>query len=152
MAAKTRSAPRRSRRKSCTSATRGAMSARSLNSPRAHRGRAAATRGGRRVFHILAPMLRRLVLLTVALALLAAAPAQARRQVPFGWLGVTADGPLVDGDDQAAEWDLLASSGAESARFGISWAAAQPQAGVAPSLAATDAVVLAAAARGVTVL
>src|SRR3954451_867231 len=96
-------------------------------------------------------MLRRPVLVSLAPVLPAAAPAEARRQVPFGWLGVTADGPLVAGDD-AAQWDLLAASGAESARVGISWAAAQPQPGAAPSLAATDAVVLAAAARGVSVL
>src|SRR4051812_7288931 len=121
MAAKTRSAPRRSRRKSCTSATRGAISARSLDSAQATGRARAATPDGRRVLHILAPMLRRLVLVSLALTLLVAAPAQARRHVPFGWLGVTADGPLVDGSDRSGEWDLLASSGAESARIGISW-------------------------------
>jgi hypothetical protein len=110
-----------------------------------------ATAGAPTVLHILAPMLRRLVLLSLAVSLLAAAPAEARRHVPFGWLGVTADGPLTDGAHDA-EWDLLAGSGAESVRVGVSWAAAQPGAGTPPDLAATDAVVLAAAARGVGVL
>jgi Glycosyl hydrolase family 53 len=98
-------------------------------------------------------MLRRLVLLSVAAALLLPATAQAKRQVPFGWLGVVADGPLTDGmADSGAEWDRLAGSGAESVRVGVRWAPAQPSAGAAPQLAAVDATVLAAAARGLTVL
>jgi hypothetical protein len=103
------------------------------------------------VFHILAPMLRRLIPLALLVCLLAAAPAQARRQVPFGWLGVTADGPLTAGghDD---EWGRLASSGAESVRVSVSWARSQPDPSVAPDLSATDRVVLDAAAHGVGVL
>src|SRR4051812_10627749 len=98
MAANTRSAPRRSRRKSCTSATRGAM--------------------GGRVYP--RRMLRRLVLLALALALLAPSSAEAKRQVPYGWLGVTADGPLTDGAHNG-EWDQLAAGGAESARIAVRW-------------------------------
>lgn len=96
-------------------------------------------------------MLRRLVLLALALPLLAASPAEAKRQVPFGWLGVTADGPLTDGSHDA-EWDQLAAGGAESARIAVRWAALQPDGAAPPDLATTDATVLAAAARGVGVL
>jgi hypothetical protein len=98
-------------------------------------------------------MLRRLVVLSFAAALLLPATAQAKRQVPFGWLGVVADGPLTDGmADSGAEWDRIAGSGAESVRVAVRWAPAQPAAGAAPQLAAVDATVLAAAARGLTVL
>jgi hypothetical protein len=98
-------------------------------------------------------MLLRLVLLSVAATLLLPSAAQARRQVPFGWLGVVADGPLTDGmADSGAEWDRLAGSGAESVRVAVRWVAVQPSAGAAPQLSAVDATVLAAAARGLTVL
>jgi hypothetical protein len=103
------------------------------------------------VFHILAPMLPRLLVLAMLLVLAAAAPAEARRQVPFGWLGVNADGPLT-GDAPAGEWDRLAGSGAESVRLAVRWNAAQPARAGALDLAGTDAAVLAAASRGLTVL
>jgi hypothetical protein len=96
-------------------------------------------------------MPRRVVLLVLAVSLLTAAPAEARRHVPYGWLGVTADGPLTDGSHDA-EWDQLAASGAESARTSVRWAALQPDGGAPPDLRTTDATVLAAAARGVGVL
>jgi hypothetical protein len=73
--------------------------------------------------------------------------------VPYGWLGVVADGPLTEtAHGSAGEWNRLAGSGAESVRVAIRWTAAQPAAGATPDLAATDAVVLAAAARGLGVL
>src|SRR6478672_920401 len=107
--------------------------------------------GAAPVFHILAPMLRRLIPLALLVCLLAAAPAQARRQVPFGWLGVTADGPLTAGghDD---EWGRLTSSGAESVRVSVSWARSQPDPSAALDLSATDQIVLDAAAHGIGVL
>jgi hypothetical protein len=97
----------------------------------------------------------RAVGVAVLLAVLAAAPAQAaKRQVPRGWLGVVADGPLMEGppDTAQTEWDLLAQSGAESVRIALRWPALQPQKGVPPNLTTTDALVLAAAQRGVRFL
>jgi hypothetical protein len=96
---------------------------------------------------------RRLAGLAVLVALLAAAPAQAaKRQVPRGWLGVVADGPLMEGLPSGPEWDLLAASGAESVRIGFHWPVIQPDATTPPDLTTTDAIVLAAAARGVRLL
>jgi hypothetical protein len=91
----------------------------------------------------------------LAALLLAAAPAQAaKRQVPRGWLGVVADGPLMEGMSAPAEaeWDLLATNGAESVRIGFHWPVIQPDAATPPDLATTDAIVLAAARRGVRLL
>jgi hypothetical protein len=99
--------------------------------------------------------LRGVVPLAVAVAVLAAAPAQAaKRQVPRGWLGVVADGPLMEGTPAPAEkeWDLLAQSGAESVRIALRWPALQPTKDAPPDLATTDALVLAAAQRGVRFL
>jgi hypothetical protein len=97
--------------------------------------------------------LRRIVPIALLVAMLTAAPAQAaKRQVPRGWLGVVADGPLMEGPPDATEWDLLAGSGAESVRVALRWPVLQPQKGVPPDLAGTDALVLAAAQRGVRFL
>jgi hypothetical protein len=85
-------------------------------------------------------------------ALLLAAPAQAR-SVPRGWLGVQADGPLTEaGNPFASEWSLMAASGAESVRAAFDWRAAQPAAGGPIDFTPMDAVVAAAAARGLPVL
>src|SRR5687767_7195732 len=100
-------------------------------------------------------MLRRVLPLAVLIAVLAAAPASAaKREVPRGWLGMVVDGPLMEGaaGTPEAEWDLLAQSGAESVRVAFRWPALQPVAGKAPDLAATDALALAAARRGVQLL
>jgi hypothetical protein len=81
-----------------------------------------------------------------------AAPASAR-EVPRGWLGVQADGPLTaPGNPYAGEWDLMASSGVETVRTAFDWRAAQPVEGGPISFAETDAVVVAAAARRLPVL
>ena len=110
----------------------------------------------------------RTALLVAAVALLAAVPAQAaERRVPPGWLGVTADGPLGAAD--TGEWDRMATSGVESVRIAVRWnelqpypsAAAVPPAeavrfrdagGVPTDFAATDALVAAAAQRGLAIL
>jgi hypothetical protein len=100
-------------------------------------------------------MLRRVLPVAVMVAALVAAPAHAaKRQVPRGWLGMDADGPLMESMSPAAEteWDLLAQSGAESVRIAVRWPAIQPKKGVAPDLTTTDALVLAAARRGVRFL
>lgn len=97
----------------------------------------------------------RVVLLTLALALMVPATADAaRRLVPQGWLGVVVDGPLIEpGFAQAdAEWDRMASSGAESVRAAFYWHQIQPNGPDDRNFAGTDAIVLAAAKRGLAVL
>ncbi len=95
----------------------------------------------------------RAVLLAAMLVAAAPAPAQARRQVPHGWLGVVADGPLTaPGFASGPEWDRLAGSGAEAVRAAVYWRTIEPDAPAEARFAETDAVVLAAAARGLGVL
>ena len=99
--------------------------------------------------------MRRLPALLSLLVVLAAAPAAgaAVRSVPRGWLGVVADGPLTrPGAALNGEWDLMASSGAESVRTAFYWPAVQHSASVPPDLARFDAVVLDAARRNMPVL
>jgi polysaccharide biosynthesis protein PslG len=97
---------------------------------------------------------RHLAALGAVAALAATAPAQAaRREVPRGWLGVTADGPLIGAPfGTGAEWDRLAGSGAESVRTAFWWRDMQPGGPGGLVTAAGDAVVLAAARRGLEVL
>jgi hypothetical protein len=97
----------------------------------------------------------RAILVSLAL-LLAIAPAAeaAKRRVPQGFYGVMYDrgvatAPEGDQDDQNA---LMARSGVESARAVFSWAAAQPQPGLAPDLSETDALVARMTRRGVRLL
>jgi hypothetical protein len=96
----------------------------------------------------------RRALLALLFVLLLAAPAgAARREVPRGWLGVVADGPLTkDGFAADGEWDLLAGSGAESVRTAFWWRDSQPRGPDATTFSAFDPIVLAAAARGLRVL
>ena len=99
--------------------------------------------------------MRRALLLSFLLALLLActpAAGAAQRSVPRGWLGVIADGPLTAGGAVDGEWDLMATSGAESVRTAFYWPIAQRQEGAAPDLSSYDAVVLSAARRGLPVL
>ena len=97
--------------------------------------------------------MRRALLLAACLLCLAPAAAAAERSVPRGWLGVIADGPMTRaGAAVDGEWDLMASSGAESVRSAFYWPIAQRAEGVPPDLASYDAVVLAAARRGLPVL
>ncbi|HWT23160.1 MAG TPA: hypothetical protein VN213_06610, partial [Solirubrobacteraceae bacterium] len=115
--------------------------------------------------------MRGLALLAVLLAVLAAAPAAAApREVPRGWLGVVVDGPLIapGADALAGEWDRMAAAGVESVRVAFYWDEAQPVAtaaglppadaprfrlegGVPTDFTRTDALVAAAAARGLQV-
>jgi len=86
----------------------------------------------------------------LALALLAA-PAHAR-DVPRGWLGVQADGPLTrPGNALDSEYDRMAAAGAETVRTAFDWRVAQPSPEVT-DLSALDAVVAAAAKRRLRVL
>ena len=97
----------------------------------------------------------RAVLIALALALAVPATAgAARREVPRGWLGVVVDGPLIEPGFAAAapEWDRLAGSGAESVRAAVYWSQVQPNTAMELSFAGSDAIVLAAARRGLGVL
>jgi hypothetical protein len=90
-------------------------------------------------------------LLLLALLALLAAPAQAaERKVPQGWLGVTVDGPVQA--DTAAEWDAMVAAGVETARVAVRWNELQPVAGAPADFTALDAVVAAAASRGLELL
>jgi len=93
-----------------------------------------------------------LLALLTALAWPATAGA-APRQVPQGWLGVVVDGPLIDPTyESAGEWDRLAGSGAESVRAAFYWHQIQPAGPDGTDFSRPDAVVLAAAQRGLGVL
>jgi hypothetical protein len=112
--------------------------------------------------------MRRIALLTLVLALAAVARADAaERRVPQGWLGVTADGPFDASDPR--EWDRMVAAGVETVRTSFYWARLQPFRsaadvppgetarfrlvdGVPTDFASTDAIVIAAAQRGLTVL
>jgi hypothetical protein len=92
--------------------------------------------------------------LVLALAMLLSAPADAaRREVPRGWLGVAVDGPMDDPRFATdAEWDELAGSGPEAIRTAVYWRALQPSGPETIDFAVADAVVLAAARRGLRTL
>jgi hypothetical protein len=95
------------------------------------------------------------LLATIALLLALAAPAAAaKRQVPRGWLGVVVDGPLNEPsfNGRGAEWDRMAASGAEAVRAAIYWRAIQPTGPSEANFAASDALILDAARRGLNVL
>ena len=90
---------------------------------------------------------------SLLLVLLAPAAQAADRRVPRGWLGVVADGPLThQGAALDGEWDLMATSGAESVRTAFYWPPVQPEASVPPDLSRFDAIVLSAARRNLQVL
>jgi hypothetical protein len=94
----------------------------------------------------------RLLLTALLAALLLATPAAAaERQVPRGWLGVVADGPLTHRGDVAGEWDLMPGAGVESVRTAFYWPSIQRDGPGSAALGAADAVVLAAAARRIGV-
>jgi Beta-galactosidase len=94
-------------------------------------------------------VIRAVAFALVLLALLAAPAGAAERRVPQGWLGVTVDGPVGPAAD--GEWDLMASSGVETVRVAFRWYLLEPQP-QAFDLASTDAVMAAAARRGIQVL
>jgi hypothetical protein len=105
-----------------------------------------------------------------ALVVVFASPAKKHRLVPYGFVGVMADGPVLDGStNAAAEFDLMAQSGAESVRLSFDWATAQPYRSVArvpperrarfrnvggtpTDFSTTDRVVSLATARGMEIM
>jgi hypothetical protein len=92
--------------------------------------------------------------LTVVLCLAGAAPAAAQLpRVPHDWLGVAADGPLIDSPTaHAGEWPRIADSGAAGVRVAFYWSQGQPSGPGAVDFARYDAPVLAAAREGLEVL
>jgi hypothetical protein len=99
--------------------------------------------------------MRAIVLIALVFCLTATAGASAAaRKVPQGWLGVVTDGPFTTNAALSTpeEWNLVASSGAESVRAALYWRDAQPSDPAQTSFAAFDPIVLAAAARGLDVL
>jgi hypothetical protein len=113
-------------------------------------------------------MTARVLCIVLVAGLVAVSPAVAAdRQVPRGWLGVTADGPMTARDGW--EWDRMALTGVETVRTAFFWAELQPHApgatvphgrgtdfrlagGVPTDFSSTDALVVAAARRGLALL
>jgi hypothetical protein len=92
----------------------------------------------------------RIVVLALTFVVLAAAPAGAA--VPRDWLGVAADGPLIEAPGaHAGEWPRIADSGVASVRIAFYWREAQPLGPGAVDFGAYDAPVLAAARNGLRV-
>jgi hypothetical protein len=72
-------------------------------------------------------MSRALRLLLPALLLVLAMPAVATARVPFGFVGVMADGPIAaPGFDPAAEMRTMVASGVETVRVVFHWTDSQP--------------------------
>ena len=96
----------------------------------------------------------RLIGTLAALAVLAlASPAGAAQRVPFGFFGVSVDGPLFRTDvDQAREFGLMARVGAESVITEVNWNFLQPQEDQPPNWTRIDRVVGNAARRGMRVM
>jgi polysaccharide biosynthesis protein PslG len=112
------------------------------------------------------------VFVTLAAALVPAGAAGAKRQVPFGWMGVTVDGPMLEQNFApfSDEFDQMAGNGVETARAGFIWQQAQPYRsfqdippsqltrpwksvnGVPTDFSRTDKLVRAALARGMRLL
>lgn len=96
------------------------------------------------------------LLLALVLALLppAAAGAKAPPRLPSGFIGVNADGPLLDDPavSVATELGRMKASGVTRIRAVFDWAAAQPFGPGATDLTRLDALVGAAARRGLSVL
>jgi hypothetical protein len=100
------------------------------------------------------------------------APRAAQSRVPYGFVGMDADGPLLTSDNHlnlSRQLDTMVASGVDSLRVAFNWAAAQPYkswtdvpldqatkfvdvGGVPTNFAAADAIVGLAAQRGLTVL
>lgn len=99
-------------------------------------------------------MSRLLCAVLMAVLLLTAQASAATRppRIPRGWVGVAVDGPLTaPGAPMDAEWDRMAPNGVGFVRAAFYWRYVEPQRG-SFDFTSTDAVVLAAARRGLRVL
>jgi len=96
---------------------------------------------------------RRLCLLALVLGLLAVPVSGAAAKVPFGFFGMNADGPVFDPSiDADAQFQKMASVGAEQAITEINWNIIQPDQGTPPDFSRIDRIVLAAARRHLAVM
>jgi hypothetical protein len=95
-----------------------------------------------------------LAALVAVLLALAPAASAAPRQAPEGFMGVMADGPLVDPavTDFGREGALMRSDGVEAIRIVVYWADMQPEAGGAIDFTSTDRIFAVAAANSLRVL
>lgn len=86
-------------------------------------------------------------ILAFLVCMVLAAPAAASdREVPPGFLGMMADGPLAaPGFDLGGEFGVMSSTGVEAVRFSIYWNQAQPLGEDSTDFTATDRYVAAAA-------
>jgi hypothetical protein len=92
------------------------------------------------------------VLLAVLVLAVPAAAGAAPRQVPQGWLGVTAGGPMLDQPvNLDVETAVMAGAGVETVRLPVFWNDAQPAPGTT-DLSLVDRFVAAAAARRIRVM
>ena len=97
--------------------------------------------------------MRRALLLTILVGLLTPAATVAAPRVPFGFFGMTVDGPLFREDlDQAGEFRRMAKAGVESAIAEINWNFLQPHENAPPDFTRIDRVVGNAARRGIRVM
>jgi hypothetical protein len=94
-----------------------------------------------------------LFILAAAVAVLSAATPVASARVPFGFVGMNVDGPLLSGGmNLDTQFGAMARGGVESVRVAIYWGEVQPKQGNPPDLTGTDRIVEAAASHGIDVL
>jgi hypothetical protein len=94
------------------------------------------------------------LLLSLLLSGLLTVPAEAKPlpRAPAGWLGVMADGPMLDpAGAPKGEWDRLRASGAQTVRMAFYWDDLEPAQGTF-DFASTDRLVGAATARKLRII
>jgi hypothetical protein len=97
--------------------------------------------------------MRLLATAAVLVGLLATPAAGEAATVPFGFFGMSVDGPmLAPAVDLTTQFGRMTSVGAESVITEVNWNVIQPQQDTPPDFSRTDRIVLAAAARGMSVL
>lgn len=97
--------------------------------------------------------MRRTAALAALLCLLCAGTAGAAQRVPFGFFGMTVDGPMFRHDvDQAREFGRMTRVGVEAVNTEVNWNFLQPHEDQPPDFARTDKVVRNAARRGMTTM
>ncbi|MCW2966345.1 MAG: endo,4-beta-xylanase [Solirubrobacteraceae bacterium] len=97
--------------------------------------------------------MRLLATAAVLVGLLAAPATGAAATVPQGFFGMSVDGPMLSSTiDAGTQFGRMTAVGVESVISEVNWNVMQPDKDVAPDFARTDRIVLAAAARGMSVL
>jgi hypothetical protein len=97
--------------------------------------------------------MRLAVTLALLVGLVLPTAAGAAAKVPFGFFGLTIDGPLFREDvDQDGEFLDMTKVGAEAVSVEVNWNVIQPQADVPPDFTRIDRVVRNAARRGMKIM